>query len=108
MSTAFLDPTTADKLARICGLFGSLHDGERASAAAAADRLLRSRGLTWPQVISIPTSPDTVEDLIATAMSRPDLLDAWEEGFIRGIRGRQHLTEKQITKLRDIAGRVAA
>jgi len=101
--TALLDPDAADKLARICGLFGSDHDGERATAAAMADRLLRSRGLTWPQVIS---AADTVDDLIATAMSRPDLLTVWEDGFIRGIRGRQHLTEKQIKKLRDIAERV--
>jgi len=101
-----LDAGTADKLARICGLFGSDHDGERATAAAMADRLLRSRGLTWAQVISIPTSPDIVEDMIATALSRPDLLDAWEEGFIRGIQGRQYLTRKQTEKLRAIAERV--
>ena len=105
MST-ILDPRDADRLAKLCGLFSSDYDGERASAAAAADRLLRSRGLTWAQVISIPTSPDIVEDMIATALSRPDLLDAWEEGFIRGIQGRQYLTRKQTEKLRAIAERV--
>ena len=103
--TALLDPDAADKLARICGLFGSDHDGERATAAAMADKLLRQRGLTWRAII-VTTPTTTVEDMIATALSRHDQLTAWEWGFVRGIRGRQHLTEKQITKLRDIAERV--
>jgi len=101
-----LDPRDADKLARICGLFGSDHEGERATAAAMADNLLRQRGLSWHQII-VPRQSSTIEELIATAMSRPDCLTIWEDGFIRGIRGRQYLTQKQLTKLRDIAGRVA-
>jgi hypothetical protein len=38
--TALLDPRLADKLAKLCGLFSSDHDGERASAAAMADKML--------------------------------------------------------------------
>ena len=103
--SATLDPRTADKLARICGLFGSDHDGERATAAAMADKLLRQRGLTWRAVI-VTTPTTTVEEMIAAALSRPDLLTVWEDGFIRGICGRQYLTEKQIKKLRALAERV--
>jgi hypothetical protein len=99
-----LDPQIADRLAKLCGLFGSNHDGERASAAAMADKLLRSHGLTWQQIIAVPS---TIEQMIATALNHEHELTVWESGFIRGIRGRQHLTEKQIQKLRDIAERFA-
>ena len=60
--TALLDPNTAGKLARICGMFGSDHAGERAAAAEMADRLLKERGLTWFDIISPrwPTSPSGV------------------------------------------------
>jgi hypothetical protein len=39
--TALIDPRIADKLAKLCGMFGSHHVGERANAAAMADRLVR-------------------------------------------------------------------
>jgi hypothetical protein len=46
-----LVPINVDRLAKICGLFGSDHDGERAAAAARADRIVRDAGLTWPVVL---------------------------------------------------------
>ncbi len=46
-----LAPRVADRLAKLCGLFGSDHDGERANAARLADQLIREPGLTWPDVI---------------------------------------------------------
>ena len=108
MTYSALDPSTADRLAKLCGLFGSDHDGERATAAAMAHKLLRQRGLSWQQIIIPPSpmAPLTIEQMIDAALSRPDLLDAWEHGFIRGIRGRQFLTQKQLNKLRDIAEKV--
>ena len=36
-----------DRLAKICGLLGSNHAGERASAALKATALLQEAGLTW-------------------------------------------------------------
>jgi hypothetical protein len=54
---ALLDSRSADKLVKICGLLGSNHDGERASAAAKADALVRSHGLTWADVVSPPMAP---------------------------------------------------
>ena len=44
---ALLDPQIADRLAKLCGIFGSHHAGERAAAAAKADELVRSHRLTW-------------------------------------------------------------
>ena len=49
MSAPALD---RERLAKICGLFGSDHAGERAGAAAAADRLVRQAGLRWPDILS--------------------------------------------------------
>jgi hypothetical protein len=46
-------------LARICGMFGSIHDGERAAAATKADAFVRSLGLTWFDVIALPTPQST-------------------------------------------------
>ncbi len=50
MSTR-LDAAAAERLAKILGLLGSSHAGERASAAAKADALVRSAGLTWRDVV---------------------------------------------------------
>jgi hypothetical protein len=109
--SAILDPTVADRLAKICGLFGSSHDGERAAAAAKADQLIRSCGLSWFDVITVRSANlqiegDTVDDLIAFAIDREDLLTAWEFGFVHGISGRQLLTNKQLAKLRAIVARL--
>jgi hypothetical protein len=49
-----LDPAKADRLAKILGLLGSDHDGERAAAGLKADQLLRESGLTWREVIIAP------------------------------------------------------
>jgi len=46
-----LHPADLDRLARIAGMFGSDHDGERASAALKADQLLRSRGVSWAELV---------------------------------------------------------
>ena len=45
-----LDPRTADKVAKLCGLFSSDHDGERAAAAAKVDQIIRACGLTWGRI----------------------------------------------------------
>jgi hypothetical protein len=53
MSRALLNPKTAQHLARICGMFGSDHDGERAAAARLADQHIKRLGLSWRQVIRV-------------------------------------------------------
>lgn len=45
---------TAERLAKLCGMFGSAHAGERAAAAAKAHDLIRSLRLTWFDVIAPP------------------------------------------------------
>jgi hypothetical protein len=105
--SAVLDPRTADRLAKVCGLFGSDHHGERAAAAALADRLVRQSGLSWKQIL-LP-GHSSVEELISFALDHGDeILNAWEWGFLQGIRGRQYLTEKQLRKLDALVGKVKA
>lgn len=109
--TALLDPNIADRLAKLCGMFGSDHDGERASAAAMADKLVRALGLTWSEIItSRPQITATaIEEQIDFALFNGDeVLNAWEEGFLRGIRGREYFTQKQLAKLSDIVAKVRA
>ena len=102
-----LTPAEAERLAKICAMFSSNHDGERASAAAMADCMVRKLGFTWPQVIRPNVTP-CVEDMIATCAAGGDILTAWEWGFLKGIRGRQYLTQKQLDRLAEITAKVRA
>jgi hypothetical protein len=113
--TVLLDPTSADRLAKLCGMFGSDHDGERASAAALADKLVRSLGLTWfevvsgckPSLLSREPRSETVAAMVECIfLYGEDLLTAWEEDFLRGVYGREHLTRKQLRRLNEIYAKV--
>jgi hypothetical protein len=101
-----LDPNSADRLAKLCGMFGSAHDGERASAAAMADKLVRAQGLTWPQVLS-PRSHNA-DELVGLCLANLTALTRWERGFIYSINGRPNLSEKQLALLERLAVKVRA
>ncbi len=104
---AILDPNAAERLAKLCGLFGSEHDGERASAAAMADKLLRSHGLTWEQVISVRSLETTKQSIDFCLDHGADVITAWEWGFLAGIRDWPgSLTAKQRRKLEQLFARV--
>ena len=100
MSNSPLDPHTADRLTKLCGLFSSDHGPERAVAAAKADQLIRSHGLRWSDVIA-PVPTETT-DRIRFALGHIDLLSRWEHGFLLGIRHKQTLSEKQLLVLDQI------
>lgn len=79
-----LDAATADRLAKLCGMLGSDHDGERASAAAKADRLVRDAGLTWPEIICPQPAPrwlpvDSPRDLARQCSRYPAVLNEWNK-----------------------------
>jgi hypothetical protein len=128
MTTGTLPPATADRLAKLCGLLGSSHDGERANAAALADRLLREHGLAWETLVgaarlgleaqrsrSFPVAASDAacarrdDGLLDWLLRRRSLLSEWEAEFLsslrRGWSGR--LTRKQAAKMRAIWRRVA-
>ena len=97
-------PLDRERLAKLCGMFGSDHPGERANAAAAADRMLRDAGLRWPDVIMpalpAPTAAQTwaytTDQAVGFVLERWDLLTDWEIGFAEGVQRQHHpLSPKQ-------------
>jgi hypothetical protein len=104
--TALLGPGIADKLAHICRMFSSDHDGERASAAAMADKIVRAHGLTWAEII-LPQR-HSIEEQIGIALAGLDALTRWERGFIYSINGRRNLSPKQRNLLNSIAAEARA
>ena len=101
-----------ERLVKLCGMFDSDHAGERANAAAAADRLVRQAGLRWPDVIRpllLPSDPN-VESQIKFCAACSDLLTPWERGFIAslGKQRRPRLSEKQMAAFRRIVAKCMA
>jgi hypothetical protein len=56
------DTATVERLARIAGMLGSAHEGERATAAQMATAILKTMGLTWAEVISRGLGSTTSRD----------------------------------------------
>ena len=84
-----MNKTDRARLNRILGMLGSEHDGERASAAAAAANLMRKWGLSWDDVLQEPSPPrrkhsaDLGIDYAAAAQSRMRQLKAENEALHR-------------------------
>jgi hypothetical protein len=107
-----LPATDRQRLAKLLGLLGSDHSGERDAAGLAAQRLLRERGLTWGDVLT----PQSVEHKApelgtwrATArqcLERSSSLRAWECGFLADLPKFRRLSTKQRYCLAEIARRV--
>jgi hypothetical protein len=108
--TILLDPAALERLAKLCGMFGSHHDGERAAAAAMADKLVRENGLTWQQVISrpAPSVPETAPEKIAFALANIGALSMWERGFVYGVNGKRSISPKQLVVLDQIVDKIRA
>ncbi|WP_431283159.1 hypothetical protein ACQW02_27800 [Humitalea sp. 24SJ18S-53] len=113
--TAALIPAQSDGLARICGMFGNAHDGQRVNAAVHSHRRVREAGLTWQNAIVPP--PDVVQQPAAPPKPQPSsrpltdapqgvmaarvlerhraALTAWQEGCLEGVIGWCVLTSEQ-------------
>lgn len=100
-----LDPVTAERLARVCGLFGSDHVGERGNAAALADRIVRDAGLTWHAVILGYDSGDFAPRF-AECIARIDELTPYEANFVRGVARFRCPTPKQRAVVEQIYARL--
>ena len=111
-----LDPRARDRLAKLCGMFGSAHIGERAAAAAMANRLVREElKLTWRDVIAAaqleaPTFGGEVREKINLVRAHPEVLTEWEQKFINSIdrtwRFTLHLSPKQFALLDKLVTKV--
>jgi hypothetical protein len=111
-----LPEDAADRLAKLLGMLGSSHDGERASAALKADQLVRQHGMTWRDLVfrviapALPPPPPRVwlergnltPDVALMCLAWTDPLTGWEIEFLRSIGGRRRLTDKQKSVLRRI------
>jgi hypothetical protein len=78
--------TDADRqhLARILGMLGSDHAGERAAAALQAEAFRRKHGLTWGNLLALPPvwTPQA-EDLMRDAANRIAELEAEVQRWMR-------------------------
>ena len=115
-------PAFADKLVKVLGMLGSVHDGEVAAAGRRADAMVKGTGLSWDEVITPaapalvpprrpqrrwhrPTSPS---DTAALCLQWPEVLTDWETNFCRSIVGRRRISAKQTVVLERIARKVEA
>ncbi|MDT8262414.1 hypothetical protein RQ832_04075 [Roseomonas sp. DSM 102946] len=112
-----LDPAASALIAKLAGMLGSDHEGERATAAALATRHLQAAGVTWAAVIEAGlahlacSEPAKIPSHVVTArwaLSCRDLLSWKEIRFIEDISRRRRITEKQgewleriVTELRE-------
>jgi hypothetical protein len=115
--------TLADRLAKLCGMLGSAHDGERASAALKADQLLRQHRLRWPDVIRMPSLPPPTEHptrrwhepaqinshaAAYLAACWADVLTDWELSFCRQLSRQQSISPKQLGILHGLVDKCRA
>ncbi len=99
-------PGLREKLSKILGMLGSDHAGERASAGAAANRMVRDAGLTWPDVIGrtdvggeghhrVWREPSNDREAVVICLAFDEVLTDWEIRFCRSIIKQKRLSEKQ-------------
>lgn len=94
-----------DRLLKLCGMFGSDFDGERANAARMASDLLVENGLTWNDVLGVdgaqvskgrPSTPLHVKLWeIRETLHLSSVITDWEYKLLGNVYGRDLLTEKQ-------------
>ena len=104
-----LNVDTRLRLAKLLGLLGSTHAGERDAAGLAAHRLVRERDLTWPEILCSPAvewQHSTWRDTVQACLRHPDDLSSWELSFLRGVSRLPRLSPKQRACLDRIAHRV--
>jgi hypothetical protein len=100
------------KLAKMLGMLGSDHPGERDAAGLAAHRLITQAGMTWTQVLRAPPVERRLPELgtwrgtVRECLARPSALRPWELGFLRDLTGFRRLSVKQRYCLKEIADRV--
>ena len=109
--TAVLSAADADKLAKILGMLGSDHAGERDVAGRKACDLVQSLGLTWPDVIRPGPPPRWLpvrspHALAAQCAKFPAVLTTWECQFLAEIAALPRPpSAKQLSILQKIAVR---
>ena len=103
------------KLAKMLGMLGSDHAGEREAAAHAATSFLKARGLCWLDVLWPPSSRDEGlgdlaghwrEAAATCALHGTGILTPWELAFTRNLVSFSRCTDKQLGVLRRLIDKV--
>lgn len=113
-------PLDRDKLVLVLRMLSSAHDGERASAALLASRMVEGCGKDWSDLLADPDADETpepqdsaLEELsrrVEACLSHPDMRgDQWRASFLTSMlgqlaRGRMP-TAKQSEKLAELFGK---
>jgi hypothetical protein len=111
-ASALLPQDARARLAKLLGMLGSDHAGERDAAALAAHRLVTQPGLTWRQVMTPPAVEKPLPELgtwratVRRLQAFPHLLRPWERSFLADLPGSRRLSVKQRYVLKEIADRV--
>lgn len=119
MNALTIPPKQRDRLAALCGMLGSNHDGERANAAAQASKIVLTNGLTWQGIIAAAFAPkeafhpdppqadygestvtglDDFADHSAAArwvLANAATLSDWERDFLHNVQTFSRLSDKQ-------------
>lgn len=112
-------PQLADRLAKLLGMLGSDHAGERASAGAKADKAIRAAGLTWRDVIIGSAHNQEMPNYSEIhgwhwriraewALEQDDFLTDWEIGFLTSLLDQNRLTRRQYACLAGISNKILA
>ena len=113
-NTSVLSEANRIKLAKILGMTGGAHDGERAAAAERANAFVRGLDLTWDDVLTPPPPPQAPPPAHnpfyqarhatgeptpwrdkATMVAASPRANAWERGFAESLLGFPYLSDKQ-------------
>jgi len=72
-TTRSLPPQVREKLGKLMLMLSSVHDGERAAAAGAIERLLKSNGCDWHDLAALIEAPEVQ----SSARSSPSPPPTW-------------------------------
>ena len=124
MNAVVLPDDARDRLAKLLGMLGSDHAGERAAAGLQAHRLVQQHKLTWPDVLAPPALPPPgttrscrswvepvgPQEMAATCLRWAEILTVWETEFLKTVGGMspRQLSQKQIAVLEWIVAKCRA
>src|SRR5512135_3533277 len=108
-----LPADVADRLSKLLGMLGSVHEGEALTAARLANRLVRDQlRLTWSEVIlpqvrgasgldppRLWREPVTWQEAARLAAQWPEGLTAWERDFLVSVLRFSRPSAKQLAIL---------
>ncbi len=99
-----------NRLALICGMFGSAHVGERAAAAAKAHEIVRELGVTWQDVLIFPEGRAEMAEVrrcARTLLKHTELFSQFEINFLNTLkRYTRPLSQKQRDLLAQLVERL--